>query len=330
MGKPFTKKLDPDIAELLAKRNVVSVGWGLKITDGVQTNKRVWIVTVERKVPLAQLSAADLVPVTFRGLSTDVIEGKMPSINYLAAADKPRTDKWRPAPGGVSIGHFEITAGTLSCLVHKNGELFMLSNNHIFANCNDAEPGDPIIQPGAADGGSVPADEIGDLEDFVPYEFGSSCPFASTAANFCNFLARVMRRGSRLKVVREAEANLVDCAIARPYDLADVEEEILGVGVIKGVVEPSLGIAITKSGRTTGLTRGVISQIDVSVNVSMGAKGVVTFSECFVTNDMGDPGDSGSLAVDENNQAVGLLFAGSDTETIFCKFSNVKKALGLD
>ncbi len=66
-----------------------------------------------------------------------------------------RTDKWRPAPGGVSIGHFQITAGTLGCSVLKAGQKYILSNNHVLANCNNAALQDPIYQPGPHDGGQA-------------------------------------------------------------------------------------------------------------------------------------------------------------------------------
>jgi hypothetical protein len=49
----------------------------------------------------------------------------------------------RPAPGGVSVGHFAITAGTLGCLAlglnpPRNNRLMVLSNNHVLANSNNA------------------------------------------------------------------------------------------------------------------------------------------------------------------------------------------------
>ncbi|NIU63493.1 MAG: hypothetical protein GWN66_23410, partial [Pseudomonas stutzeri] len=65
------------------------------------------------------------------------------------------TAKWRPAPGGVSIGHVDITAGTLGCLVVRGDHIYILSNNHVLANSNEAEPGDAILQPGPHDGGTM-------------------------------------------------------------------------------------------------------------------------------------------------------------------------------
>ncbi|TVP59895.1 MAG: hypothetical protein EA351_01115 [Gemmatimonadales bacterium] len=60
-----------------------------------------------------------------------------------------RTARVRPAPIGFSVGHPDITAGTLGArVVNGGGQVFILSNNHILANSNNASIGDPILQPG--------------------------------------------------------------------------------------------------------------------------------------------------------------------------------------
>jgi hypothetical protein len=52
-------------------------------------------------------------------------------------------------PAGISIGHFRVTAGTLGCLVQdRDGNRFILSNNHVLADENKAEVGDVILQAG--------------------------------------------------------------------------------------------------------------------------------------------------------------------------------------
>ena len=65
--------------------------------------------------------------------------------------------------------------GTLGLGVRGFGNLadrtFALSNNHVLANENRANIGDPVIQPGELDGGDPQADEIGELFDLVPLQF---------------------------------------------------------------------------------------------------------------------------------------------------------------
>jgi hypothetical protein len=86
----------------------------------------------------------------------------------------PPTSRFRPeVPSGVSAGHFAITAGTLGAVVkdRMTGEKLLLSNNHVFANSNDAQLGDAILQPGPADGGQNPGDQVARLERFIPLTY---------------------------------------------------------------------------------------------------------------------------------------------------------------
>ncbi|NIV34740.1 MAG: hypothetical protein GWN58_36360, partial [Anaerolineae bacterium] len=55
---------------LLGKRNVVACGVGYKEVDGVRTDELAVIVSVARKLPRAELTAADLVPQTVAGVQT--------------------------------------------------------------------------------------------------------------------------------------------------------------------------------------------------------------------------------------------------------------------
>jgi len=50
-----------------------------------------------------------------------------------------------PIPIGVSTGHPDITAGTIGArVIDSDGNIYALSNNHVFANQNDARIGDGI------------------------------------------------------------------------------------------------------------------------------------------------------------------------------------------
>ncbi len=153
---------------LLNKRNVVGVAVGLKESNGVTTDEVALVVLVEQKKPLAALSAEDAIPREVDGVRTDVME-----VGYLRAQQTPK-DRFRPIiPSGVSLGHFKVTAGTLGTIVkdRTTSELFILSNNHVLANCNDAAPGDIVLQPGAIDGGLNPGDGVAKLERFIKLGF---------------------------------------------------------------------------------------------------------------------------------------------------------------
>lgn len=248
-----------------------------------------------------------------------------------------RKTKHRPCPGGVSVGHYQITAGTLGCWVKRNGHYFLLSNNHVLANVNQANIGDPIYQPGAYDGGTG-ADEIGKLHEFVPISMTelSNCPIASFAATILNFLSRIFGRKTRLIAYAPGESNKVDCAIAEPNSGVDVLDRVLeddgSLIKIEGEAEAKVGLLVKKSGRTTGTTHGEIAQTDVTVNVNMGDSKIAIFTDQIVVEKegMSAGGDSGSAVLTEDNRLVGLLFAGSEKVTIANRYSNVKEALGLD
>jgi len=314
--------------DLLAREHVVAAGIGYKTVGGKRTDALSIICSVAKKVPEALLAADDLVPKEIQGIPTDVVE-----TGHLRAL-QARTDRWRPAPGGVSIGHPSITAGTLGCLVKKGGETLILSNNHVLAAENAAAIGDPILQPGTYDGGSDPADRIAVLQEFVPIRFlstePSDCTVARSVAVLANVLANLVGSRTRLLAVRfQEEENRVDAALAMPVNPADLSAEILELGTIRAIGSAGLGTAVRKSGRTTGLTSGEILQVDVTADISYGAGLTARFTDQIMAGAMSSGGDSGSAVLDLENNLVGLLFAGSDTTTVINPISHVVDALGI-
>ena len=317
--------------QLMKKQNVVATGIGFKSVQGKSTQDLSIICSVDVKVAKEKLSSQQIIPTSFQGIPTDI------NPTGLLRAFQSPTQRFRPAPGGVSIGHFQITAGTLGCLVRKNGEVYILSNNHVLANSNGASPGDAIIQPGSYDGGQNPQDKIATLSEFIPIVFEgeggdtSKCRIAGSVASFFNLFARLFGSKTRLQQTRILQTeNKVDCAIGKPVDENDVLNEILGIGQITGVQDAELGMAIKKSGRTTGFTTGSIQQIDVTSQVSYGTNKIAVFTDQLMAGAMSQGGDSGSAILNNDNKLVGLLFAGSDTTTIINRIGNVFSALGVE
>src|SRR3989338_2331097 len=272
--------LQENETRLLKRANVVGVGIGEKITDGKRTGRPCLKVYVEKKVAEEKLSKQDLVPPLVSEVETDVVEvGKLRPL----ASNRQRS---RPARGGASIGHYNITAGTLGCLVRdKNtGQFLILSNNHVLANSNRAKKGDSIIQPGTADGGKLKKDKIAELERFVKIGFGK-------------------------------KANTVDAAVARPLNDEDVSKEISSIGIPKGMVKGKVGLVVQKTGRTTDHTLGEIKDISATVRVDYDGQ-TALFRNQILTSAISQGVDSGSLVLDQKRRAVGLLFAGSDLVTL--------------
>ena len=318
--------------EIMSRPNVVGLGVGEKVSQGRKTGEISVVVLVRQKLPPAGLTKEALLPRALDGVKTDVIE-----VGELRAL-QTRTDRWRPAPGGVSIGHYQITAGTLGCVVRDraDGSRLILSNNHVLANSNAASPGDAILQPGPADGGSTSSDTIAHLERFCTIEFSilpPTCSLASAFASFGNYLAGLAGSSHRLRAYKAAPqaANLVDAAVARPINDADVLDEILEVGVVSGTLPASLGMMVRKSGRTTAFTTGEITVLDATVSVNYGGGKIASFDNQIVTGPMSQGGDSGSLVVaGDELKAVGLLFAGSDQSTIINPIQAVLDCLSVD
>ena len=251
-----------------------------------------------------------------------------------------RRDRFdRPVPIGISVGHSDVTAGTLGCRVSQGCHLFALSNNHVLANNNEADIGDPIIQPGTFDGGSAPADTIGVLYDYVPLSFTTSC-----TVNTCN---------------------RIDAAIAEvtgTYVINATTSE--GYGTPRDeTIEPYVGMKVMKYGRTTGLSYGYIDSVSATVDVNYGTTSNTNYARFIYQivikpaddasySDFSAGGDSGSLivAADGNYPApdcvndpspcawddppladerkpVGLLFAGGGGITVANKINVVLGAL---
>lgn len=296
--------------ELLALDNVVGVAPSLKVSAGKPTDRWSLTVLVEQKLPKNKLAKEAVVPAQIDGVVTDVIEVGRPE----ALAFNARV---QPALPGFSVGHHNITAGTFGCLVRDlrhchcppdhgdrraapdaYGDCLILSNNHVLANSNAAQPGDLILQPGPFDGGVFPSDAIARLERFEPIAFGMS------------------------------GFNLVDAAVARPLYSRGVTPSIIGVAMPNGIGQALTGMLVIKVGRTTEVTIGRVLATNATVAVGYGA-GVGVFRHQIITTAMAAGGDSGSLLMDANLNAVGLLFAGSPFITIHNHIADVEAALGV-
>lgn|GEM_PF-286726 len=195
----------------------------------------------------------------------------------------------RPLKTGVSIAHCNVTAGTLGAFVKRSddGKMYLLSNNHVLANEDAGSIGDAVLQQGPYDGGVNTGDRVGALAQWIAFN----------PAN-----------------------NLVDAAIAELDDGADVVlRDLCGLGTLNGLADQPLlpGTPVSKIGRTTGLTRGVVTAIEIDDVVVSYDCGNISFDRQIEIEGMGDNafsagGDSGSLIVDDDMRAVGLLFAGGD------------------
>jgi endonuclease G, mitochondrial len=220
-------------AEYLKDPNITSVGIGYKETKGKRTKDIAVQFTVARKARPEDLAVMNTTPIpeSFvidgEEVPTDVLQRTYePAFKIVAEpAVNDRKTRINPIVPGVSVGHTSITAGTISCIVFdKNtGTPYILSNWHVLHG-NEGEIGDPIVQPGPHDDNRIDQNHLG-------------------------------------KLVRSHLGAAGDCAIATIEDRT-FEKEILDLGVpMEQLGEPDLDDRVVKSGRTTGVTHGIVVRI---------------------------------------------------------------------
>lgn len=322
-----------NLQHLIQRKNVVGVGIGYKESQGVITDELAVTINVVEKLPVAQLTESDRVPRDLDGVRTDVVEtGRFLAGETIAPAQTSK-DRWRPIiPPGVSIGHSDVTAGTFGCLVRRGSEIFILSNNHVLANVNAGRAGDAIIQPGRYDGGTA-TDKVATLADYIPLDFGgdvASCNIATGVEKTTNWLAEALGSSHRMMAYQTAPGeNLIDAALARPLNPNQFSPEILKIGRPKGIHQASLGTNVQKTGRTTGYTRGRITQIDVTSSVDYNGR-MATFTNQLMATGMSAGGDSGSVVLDENGYVIGLLYAGSSQASLINPIQTVLQILKVE
>jgi hypothetical protein len=315
-------------ATIFRRANVVGLAVGNRWVRGRETEEPCILVFVERKQHVRNLRTRDIVPKAIEGVRTDVVEtGRFRALEVVQSLDGDRTRRVRPATGGVSLGHYRITAGTLGVVAQRNGLPVILSNNHVLANSNQAKLGDPILQPGPADGGRL-QDTIARLGDFVPIQFTEQS--VGWGGRFLERIVAPLLRvfGYGVKRLPSEATNRVDAAVAVPIDESLVSPDVIGIHPVSGTAEARIGMRVRKSGRTTGVTNGKVTGVDAVVQVDYGGKSAI-FRGQIVADVPSQGGDSGSLVVDDRGRAIGLLFAGSASTTLINPIGAISELLDI-
>ena len=264
---------------------------------------------LEDRIRLYVEGTPDIYPTHIDGVRLEVVKtGRIKALTLMNVPwftpmnplQTDRLGRFRPAPGGVSIGHPNVTAGTLGAVIRIGGSLYALSNNHVFAaGSTSLNPragiGDPIYQPGVYDGGTE-SDTIGTLAWYHPFN--------------------------------EVGENRVDAALMKPASESLLAEEILDIGAIAGTKAIREGDTVQKSGRTTAVTATEVIDVNATTQVDYGVF-TLTLTNQIITNYMANGGDSGSALLDMNRNLVGLLFAGSSYVTVHNHIANVLAAIGV-
>lgn len=245
---------------------------------------------------LKKISSMSSVPIR-------IIEAGKAIQNGAATTQTGPRDRWRPIPGGVSVGSttpIGITGtGGLIVIKEVNGVLrtFILSVAHVLA-ANNTPVFHNTIQPGTRDGGSA-GDQIGRLYQFVPLR-----PFVPNT-QIVNFLDGAI-----------ALANSND--LLNPRYLANTNGNLL---VVPGHLRTyPVGATFKRMSRTNELSRGVVEAIAEDHIIRSRIRGtpvtLIYRNVTVIRHTQGRSGlfDSGSVWLNEsttfNNAATAVHFAG--------------------
>ena len=291
---------------LLNLPNVNGIGVGYKIINSFNTKEICLNVFVDKKIDIKYLSKNIIIPKEYMGIKTDVIKVGQP--NFHSGEIFP--GKFRPLEGGCSISVGDNQGeGTIGCIAVKKSFLFfndyfILSNNHVLAGVNKIPIGTSILQPSEGLSGQFPEDIVANLTTFVPIKFIEN---------------------------NNDNINYVDCAIAKIKKNNLISKKILEIGQITGISKATLGSNVKKVGFITGLTEGNVIATNVTSKLPFENKFSI-FQEQIRANLFNLSGDSGSIVLNDKNEAVGLLMGGpkDGSNVIFNDISLVLKYLNID
>ncbi|NJN26166.1 MAG: trypsin-like serine protease [Cyclobacteriaceae bacterium] len=267
--------------------NVVSVGIGLKEKDGKLTDEGCIKIELKEKKSEKDLDPKDIIPKELEGVPTDVIVYKERVLSGTCTVD---TSSHRPITGGIRISNYRNGSGrggsgTLGVMAQLNSDnsWVILSNHHVLYG-DSGQDGDDIGQPWVG------------------------CSWCCKT----NVIATNVNKNEAL-----------DCAIAKVNDDIAISNVMEDIGSIagNGSAAPVNGEKVRKRGATTGYTSGTISFINVGTNEitvdpnpaggPANNPGGCTNYEAGVTV-FTNPGDSGSVYINDNGEVVGLHYAGDN------------------
>lgn len=318
---------------------IIGVGLGSKSVNDVYTGFPTLTYLVANKVALSQLSADQVIPPMKHGVATDVIEvgeisllssyfsnqqvvdvpsnnssyNSMNNKNYFdnsnyfnrnynnSYSNRNSYNGVLPQGGEKCICHNSNGFGTIGCLVKDDTNIYLLSNNHVLNNMGLTPSNYSIFN---ADNSNTP---IASLSRYADIRFASS-------------------RSDYLT------SNRIDAAIAKIGKISDLrnyaQSGILGINKINGTSHAKIGSTVQKIGAASGASTGKVILSNAAIKVKYNNKTAI-FTGQTVTTTMAKHGDSGSLGLNANSSAFGLLFAGSNKISIYNPIDDVLNKLGV-
>ncbi len=291
--------------------NIHAVGVGL--FGGRPGEYCIQVFVADAGAELWDGAGAEPLPDVYRGVPVETIE--MAETVFLSDAGSYEPSPWERFPGGIREPQEVLVGGLSGANTNLTGEsgtigyfctrrsrlprrkeIYLLSNCHVFADLRKSavDAGDLIMHP--SPGEAATGRPIGALVNFSTLKFNGST----------------------------YEPNHVDAALAKLWGPQKHALLIPFVGAVEGHVakeEIELGEAARKFGRTTGYTEGRVFSIHLDIWIRYDRTGSSAYFENQILIEPTPPharyvapGDSGSLVVDENRHALGLIFAGTSEQ----------------
>src|SRR3954453_7021524 len=249
--RPVKQRVEDDV---LALPDVTAVDISHKVTKGKKTDKVAIVVSVKKKKAKSSLRGDQLIPPEIDGVPTDVIEDEIVPQQLRAPAPEVEIQvdatAYTTLQGGISMGPcrsvylsppdvpsagYYIFVGTLGAIVkdRTTGARMALTNFHVACVDSTWAVGDTMTQPGRNDGGTCPAGKFGGIE-------------------------------------RAVLSDHVDGSVVSIDAGKTTACQIVDIGDVKGKATATLGMAVRKRGRTTGLTYGTVGSVDYSTSINYG------------------------------------------------------------
>jgi hypothetical protein len=268
--------------KLLANPSVVGFAETLrpKLVGGRETRVFAIRVFVEKKLPRNKVPPALLLPASIDGIPVDVVPiGKI--VPFAKIANRKR---WRPLKGGCSGIYTGGTAGTLGYFMRDKKKPPPKKGKpqwYALSCAHVLDPGNKkneTLQPSPMDKGIAPNDWVGKL-------------YKSTYKN-------------------------TDAALSK-IDVG-ATAAVIGLPTPKGNAKPQKGLSVAKSGRSTGVRNGTITDLGLTFRFHKWgtAPGKVVFTQVIQVigkkgKNFSEGGDSGSLVIHrKSGGAIGIVFAG--------------------
>jgi len=222
------------------------------------------------------------------------------AVAFSLAANSQLSSPAMPTQLGCSGSNVRDTSGqyccegTLGAMLSDGNKQYVLSNNHVLGLFGRGSVGDEISQPGLMDSACKPGRTVAKLTLSLP-------------------------------LIATSNSEQIDAAIAEVVaGQLDPSGSIANEGVPGAlIVAPSRNLRVTKMGRSTGVTTGVITETVLNANIDYSGPCEPDGPSIPLTNliliqgdngkDFSAAGDSGSLVMTlTNHNPVGLLIAGND------------------